>query len=114
MRTDLWNYPTGTTTPLDVEGFKVRATDGEIGKIDEATYDVGSAFVVVDTRLQTRGAPIVNTYPFQGAETTLRLHPGRHSIKLKTADSAIRNITAPMSIRVPSSASIDGPAFSLR
>ena len=23
--------------------------DGEIGKIDEATYDVGSAFVVVDT-----------------------------------------------------------------
>jgi hypothetical protein len=49
MRTDLWNYPDGTTTPLDIEGFKVRATDGEIGKIDEATYDVGSAFVVVDT-----------------------------------------------------------------
>ena len=49
MRTDLWNYPEGTTTPLDIQGFKVRATDGEIGKIDEATYDVGSAFIVVDT-----------------------------------------------------------------
>ena len=35
--------------PLDIQGFKVKATDGDIGKIDEATYDVGSAYVVVDT-----------------------------------------------------------------
>jgi hypothetical protein len=49
MRTDIWNYPERMTAPLDIEGFKVRATDGEIGKIDEATFDVGSAFVVVDT-----------------------------------------------------------------
>jgi hypothetical protein len=33
----------------DVVGFDVEATDGSIGKIDEATYDVGSSYVVVDT-----------------------------------------------------------------
>jgi hypothetical protein len=27
----------------------VEATDGSIGKIDEATYDVGASYVVVDT-----------------------------------------------------------------
>jgi len=34
---------------MDVEGFDVEAADGEIGKVDEATYDVGSSFIVVDT-----------------------------------------------------------------
>jgi hypothetical protein len=43
-------------------------------------------FVVVDTRMQTRGSPIVNTYPFEGNEATVRLRPGRHSIKLKGED----------------------------
>ena len=33
----------------DLAGFDIEATDGSIGKIDEATYDVGSSFVVVDT-----------------------------------------------------------------
>src|ERR687892_1073410 len=50
MRTDLWTYSDQTMAkPLDVEGFKVAATDGDIGKIDEATYDVGSSYIVVDT-----------------------------------------------------------------
>jgi hypothetical protein len=33
----------------DLAGFDVEATDGGIGKIDEATYEVGSSYVVVDT-----------------------------------------------------------------
>jgi hypothetical protein len=33
----------------DLTGFKVEATDGTIGKIDEATYDTGSSYLVVDT-----------------------------------------------------------------
>jgi hypothetical protein len=50
MRTDMWTYSDQTMAkPLDVEGFKVEATDGDIGKIDEATYDVGSSYIVVDT-----------------------------------------------------------------
>jgi hypothetical protein len=33
----------------DLAGYDVEATDGGIGSIDEATYEVGSACLVVDT-----------------------------------------------------------------
>ena len=33
----------------DLTGFTVEALDGSIGKVDEATYDVGRSYVVVDT-----------------------------------------------------------------
>jgi hypothetical protein len=49
MRTDMWTYSSDYTQPLDVEGFDVAATNGDIGKVDEATYDVGSSYIVVDT-----------------------------------------------------------------
>jgi hypothetical protein len=47
----------------------------------------GTAVVVVDTRQQTRGAAVVNAYPFTGTETTLRLRPGRHSLVVKSDDT---------------------------
>ena len=37
------------TRGVDLVGFEIEATDGGIGKIDEATYDVGASYVVVDT-----------------------------------------------------------------
>ena len=48
---DLWTYD---QTVLGVEkanliGYGVEALDGSIGKVDEATYDAGSAYIVVDT-----------------------------------------------------------------
>jgi hypothetical protein len=50
---DPWNYreEAGMTAAdrADLVGFDVEATDGHIGKIDEATYDVGASYVVVDT-----------------------------------------------------------------
>jgi len=51
MRNDnIWTYSRELTVePLDVKGFEVAATDGDIGKVDEATYDVGSSCLVVDT-----------------------------------------------------------------
>ena len=50
MDANIWNFSTTTVTdPVDLAGFKVEARDGEIGKVDEATYDVGSSYVVVDT-----------------------------------------------------------------
>src|SRR5688572_17690302 len=38
-----------TSQGVDLTGYKVEATDGHIGKIDEATYDAGASCVVVDT-----------------------------------------------------------------
>jgi hypothetical protein len=48
---DIWTYREGllATTGTDVVGYGVEAIDGSIGKIDAATYDVSSAYVVVDT-----------------------------------------------------------------
>src|SRR5215211_4636318 len=47
---DLWTYAGGTgTMDTDLSGFSVEALDGGIGKVDDATYDVGGSFVVVDT-----------------------------------------------------------------
>ena len=48
MDTNVWTY-SRDTEPMDVKGFKVEATDGDIGKVDEATYEVGSSYIVVDT-----------------------------------------------------------------
>jgi hypothetical protein len=35
--------------PIDITGFDVEATDGHVGRIDEATYREGSDALVVDT-----------------------------------------------------------------
>jgi hypothetical protein len=49
MERDLWTYSEETVGDVDVTGFGVEATDGGIGKVDEATYEVGSSYIVVDT-----------------------------------------------------------------
>lgn len=33
----------------DLSGYGVEARDGSIGKVDEATYDTGSSYLIVDT-----------------------------------------------------------------
>jgi hypothetical protein len=48
--TELWSYrDTVRVQSTDVVGFEVVATDGAIGKIDEATYDAEASYLVVDT-----------------------------------------------------------------
>ena len=49
---DAWNYRESTgvsASQEDLTGFKVHAVDGDIGKIDAASRDVGAGYVVVDT-----------------------------------------------------------------
>jgi hypothetical protein len=47
---DLWTYSSGATVmETDLTGFSVEALDGGIGKVDEATYDAGGSFIVVNT-----------------------------------------------------------------
>jgi len=45
----MWTYSDETIGDVDLTGFSVEATDGKIGKVDEASYEVGSSFIVVDT-----------------------------------------------------------------
>jgi hypothetical protein len=47
---DLWTFKTEPSIgDVDLTGFKVEATDGSIGKVDEATYEIGSSYLVIDT-----------------------------------------------------------------
>src|SRR3954469_15245836 len=46
---DMWSYTATVAPGTDLSGFTVEAIDGKIGKVDEATNDVGGSFIVVDT-----------------------------------------------------------------
>ena len=55
MQTDVWTYRDkeqlgfDATSGADLVGYHVEALDGSIGKIDAASHDVGSSFLIVDT-----------------------------------------------------------------
>ena len=46
---DIWSYRENASATRDLTGYAVEALDGGIGKIDEASNDVGASFIVVDT-----------------------------------------------------------------
>src|SRR6188508_799400 len=46
---EMWTFTVDTPPNINLTGFKVEATDDEIGKVDEATNEVGGSFIVVDT-----------------------------------------------------------------
>ncbi|HSJ34596.1 MAG TPA: PRC-barrel domain containing protein, partial [Acidimicrobiia bacterium] len=50
----MWNYrdeavDDDRTYGEDIVGFGVEAIDGSIGKVDKASHEVGSSYLVVDT-----------------------------------------------------------------
>ena len=52
MRFQPWQYRTesgfaGDVT--DITGFSIAAVDGDIGRVDQATYETGESYLVVDT-----------------------------------------------------------------
>jgi len=47
--TDLWTYRATGIVGTNLVGYKVEAADGGIGKVDEATGEVGMSYLVVDT-----------------------------------------------------------------
>jgi hypothetical protein len=49
MDTDLWTYNESLDAPKTLDGFGVEALDGDVGKVDDATYEVGASYIVVDT-----------------------------------------------------------------
>lgn len=46
---DVWIYRQPTWTQSDLTGFDVEALDGSIGRVDEATNDTDTSYLVVDT-----------------------------------------------------------------
>jgi hypothetical protein len=58
MANELWTYPE-TVGRLDLTGFEVEASNGSIGKVDEATHEVGESYLVVDTGLWIFGQKVL-------------------------------------------------------
>jgi hypothetical protein len=46
---DVWAYRETIWLKSDVSGFSVEADDGSIGKVDEASSELGGSYIVVDT-----------------------------------------------------------------
>ena len=46
---NVWVYRDTLWTQNDLTGFSVEALDGSIGKVDEASNEVGASYLVVDT-----------------------------------------------------------------
>jgi hypothetical protein len=46
---EIWTMSVAIPPNVDLTGFEVEATDGKIGKVDEATHEAGGSFIVVDT-----------------------------------------------------------------
>ena len=52
MQYDLWSYRVDVADAgelMNLTGYGVEATDGHIGKVDDATDEIGSSHIVVDT-----------------------------------------------------------------
>jgi hypothetical protein len=47
--TEMWVFQVQAVAGLDLTGYTVEAIDGKIGKVDEATNEVGGSYIVVDT-----------------------------------------------------------------
>jgi len=46
---DVWAYRETIWLKSDLSGFSVEAHDGSIGKVDEASSELGGSYIVVDT-----------------------------------------------------------------
>ena len=46
---EIWTYREQTWGTMNLAGYGVEAVDGGIGKIDEASNEVGASYIVVDT-----------------------------------------------------------------
>jgi hypothetical protein len=51
---DVWTYRNSSTLGSDIAnadlvGYEIEAIDGSIGKIDDATYEAGASYIIVNT-----------------------------------------------------------------
>ena len=87
ISSELWTFNTEPTIgDVDLTGFKVEATDGSIGKIDEATYEVGGSYIIVDT-----GPWIFGKKVMLPAGVVQRVDPEEESVFVNRTKDEIKN-----------------------
>ncbi|MEU0988418.1 MULTISPECIES: PRC-barrel domain-containing protein [unclassified Streptomyces] len=85
--TNIWGYhaASGHQTGSDLTGFKVEATDGQIGKVDKYSEEVGAAFLVVDT-----GMWIFGKHVLLPAGTISRIDPAEQKVYVDRTKDEIK------------------------
>ena len=88
MYAEIWAYRTSVPKAnlKNLEGYKVEARDGSIGKVDEATDEVGSSAIVVDTGPWIFGRKVV--IPAGAIE---RIDPDEEKIFVSMTKDEIKN-----------------------
>lgn len=84
MSSDMWSYaPTAGHGPdADLTGYKVEATDGDIGKVDKHSNEVSNQYLVVDTGVWIFGKEVM----LPASTVTAIDHEERRIIVARTKD----------------------------
>ena len=99
MQSDLWTYPADSSAET-LDRFEVEATDGDIGKVDEATYEVGSSYIVVDTGPWILGrkvllpAGVIERIDLDNRKVQVRLTKDQIKNSPETRRTSVRSRTA--------------------
>ncbi|MFI6600732.1 PRC-barrel domain-containing protein [Nonomuraea sp. NPDC050536] len=86
---ELWNYRPDVydrSQPLDLAGYHVRAADGRIGTVDEATYETGESYLVVDT-----GPWIFGKKVMLPASAITQIDPGEREVHVSRTKQEIKD-----------------------
>jgi PRC-barrel domain len=83
---DIYTYRDESITGLDLIGYSVEATDGSIGKIDDATNEVGASYIVVDT-----GPWIFGKHVLLPAGVIERVDQGSETVYVNRTKEEIKN-----------------------
>jgi len=85
MAVDIWSYRE-TVVEVDLSDFHVEATDGEIGKVDSASYAAGGDSIIVDT-----GPWILGRKVFLPVGTIERIDPEEKRIYVDRTKDEIKD-----------------------
>ncbi|MBT2468978.1 PRC-barrel domain containing protein [Streptomyces sp. ISL-66] len=88
MTEHVWSYKStsGHLAGTDLTGFKVEAVDGDIGKVDKHSDEVGDAYLVVDTGVWIFGKEVLLP-----ASTVLRVDPQDRKVYVDRTKEQIKS-----------------------
>ena len=94
---------------LDLKGFEVEAVDGPVGKVTEASYELGSSWLVVDT-----GPWIIGKKVLLPAGVIERIDPEERKIYVDRTRDEIKAAPGARPVRLPRPGSAPGAGRLLR
>ena len=107
---EIWTFRTpGEVEEIDLKGFEVEAVDGSVGKVTEASYELGSSWLVVDT-----GPWIIGKKVLLPAGVIERIDPEERKIYVDRTRDEIEGGPGARPVRLPGPGSAPGAGGLLR